>query len=150
VPSVFAIRVLRNDFPQISRELEPAILAATEKAGFDIERIGKSLARVRTGAMKSSIYTVTPHSSGVGGADSGAMAANPNVELFPPAALTQPQQVIVAVGVKYGAVVEYTVAPFMTPAAEVVRPDFERAIRDVLENPGRSGRGGGGFIGRTL
>jgi phage protein, HK97 gp10 family len=89
--------------------MEPLAAAAVSKAVSDVEGHAKDHAPVDTGALKNSIQ----------GRSTGALSGE------------------VGVGVEYGIFQEFgtykmAAQPFMTPAAEEVRPSFEAAMRRIV------------------
>lgn len=99
-----SVSVTSNRLGAIAAKLPGATRALVTKAVFDVEGQAKARAAVDTGAMRNSIQ--------------GQMTGNTSGE--------------VGVGVEYAVYQEYGTAkmpahPFMTPAAEAVRPGFEAA-----------------------
>lgn len=98
-----------NRLPEISAQMEARASQAVAKAAFDVEARAKAVVPVDTGNLRSSIQTET------------------NV-----------LQATVSVGADYGIYVELGTRfmgaqPFMTPAAEIVRPQFIEAMRQLVE-----------------
>lgn len=108
----------------IRRAMEQIIV----KACFDIQAQAMANAPVDTGMLESSIYTMTHRGSSYGeGVTGDTSKLLPEVSA-PPNALTA----YVVVGANYGVYVEYGTShgpaqPYLTPAAEFVRPQFEKA-----------------------
>lgn len=107
----------------LRRAMEQTIV----KTCMDIQAHAMANAPVDTGMLKSSIYTVTHRGSSYGDGVVDESKLLPEVE-SPPNALTA----YVVVGASYGIYVEYgtehgPAQPYLTPAAEFVRPQFERA-----------------------
>ncbi len=104
-----AIRIEYNHLPQISAQMEDRASQVVRKAAFEVEKRAKEVVPVDSGTLKGSIQT---KADGL--------------------------QATVGVGAEYGIYVEmgtYKMAaqPFMTPAAEAVRPAFYEAMRQILE-----------------
>lgn len=105
------ISVTFNRFPEIAEAMPESTKAVVRKAGFDIEGHAKNMVPVDTGALKNSINTEF---------EKGGLTA------------------IVAPHMEYAAFVEYgtrrmSAQPYMTPAAEAVRPSFIAAMKQMLE-----------------
>jgi HK97 gp10 family phage protein len=131
-------RVDFNHFPEYESRLQQAADKMVRKAALDIERLAKQKAPVDTGALRNSIYTVTSTDSDYTAASSSAGKRNQDAEQFPPVEQQPPGQAIVAVGMSYGAYVEYgtrhmAARPYLTPAAETVRPQFLAAMGRLEE-----------------
>jgi HK97 gp10 family phage protein len=106
---VAGVTIKHNNLGTMAANLRPRAHLVVQKTAFDVEARAKEFAAVDTGAMRSSIHAEM----------TGELTAE------------------VGVGVDYAVHVEYGTSraaaqPFMTPAADAVRPDFEAAIRQVL------------------
>lgn len=138
-----SVTVSFNRFPEIAAALPKETDEVVRKAAFDIEARAKDRARVDTGALKSSIYvTLGSGESDYAQAASAAQAANPGVEVLPPADKPQAHEALVGPSVEYGAFVEFGTRntpahPFMIPAAEEVRPAFVEAMKKMLQDLGK-------------
>lgn len=104
------LRVVFNDLPKLENELRANAVAAVRKAAFDIEAAAKLAVPVDTGALKSSIQTWFE----------GDLHA------------------FIAPHMEYGHFVEFgtykmPARPYMTPAAEQVRPHFMGAMRNLIK-----------------
>lgn len=155
------IVITHNRFPEIAAKLPVETDAAVRKAAHDVEGNAKARVPVDTGALKNSIYTKTNKGDAVEGtlnysqakseAEAKAKTKNRNVTFLPEVPTPPEISAIVAVSVEYGAAVEFGRArgfgglaggaeagglgaqPYMTPAAEIVRPAFEAAMKQLLE-----------------
>ncbi len=122
--------VLWNAFPGLALAMHKTVSQLVRKAAFDIETDAKTRVPVDTGFLKNSIYVVThDRSSYDGGGEDAAHQLLPEIER-PPDDLTA----YVAVGAEYAIYVEMGTStnfaqPFLTPAADFVRPEFEEAMR---------------------
>jgi len=128
--------------------LDSARMAAT-KAAFDTEAEAKKEITLQvytgaprdplnppTGAARASIYANVPGKSGYKAAASEAKGRNPKAVLFdevPISKLPSSPEAVVAVGVEYGANIEFgstsrnmPARPYMEPAVNKVMPQFER------------------------
>lgn len=112
------------------------------KTAFDLQGDAKSRiieqGAVDTGSLLNSIYSETPGNSNYSWATGQAKRDNPAAGIVPRIAPANDMQAIVGVGVEHGVYVEYGAAhmparPFMTPAAEAIRPVFENAMRRLLQ-----------------
>lgn len=108
-------RVEVKDFLPRDGEVRKALSAAIRKAAFDVEGRAKVNAPVDTGALRNSIQAK---------AEAGALEAE------------------VVTGIEYAIHQEFgtgrmAAQPFMIPAADAVRPDFEKAVAAVLRQLGR-------------
>lgn len=140
-----------NLLPQVPGALDRSISKVVRKAAFDIQRIAMQNAPVDLGALKGSIYVVTHKSSTYDAAVNAAESANPQVELLPEVERpANDRTAFVAVGVTYGIYQEFGTTkmpahPYLTPAAELVRPQYLDAMRS-LEGLLLSALGGGGSV----
>ncbi len=105
------LTVTSNHFPELARRYPALARAIVQKTGLDIEAAAKMRAPVDTGALRNSI--------------TGAMTGEAEGE--------------VAVGVEYGPYVEFgtrsaSAQPYLTPAVEAARPEFERAVAAALDS----------------
>lgn len=129
------IIVIQDKFPLIAAALPQVVSLLVRKAAFDIQAWAAGAAPVDTGFLKSSIYVVTSDSStyGMGVTDGG-----PNAELLDEVDRPEsPTEAIVAVGANYGLYQEFgtvnmSAQPYLTPAVEAVRPQFEASL-EMLE-----------------
>lgn len=106
------ISVTFNRFPEIAAALPGQTQAVVRKASFDVEGQAKNRVPVDTGALKNSISTE-----------------------FEDGGLTG----IIAPHMEYATFVEFgtrrmSAQPYMTPAAEVVKPAFEAAMKQMLQD----------------
>ena len=139
-----------NLLPESSEALHKAVSKIVRKAAFDIQREAMRNAPVDTGFLKGSIYVVTKGGSTY---DQAAQAQedNPKAELLPE--IAQPpddQTAFVGVGASYGLFQEFGTVnmpaqPYLTPAAELIKPQYEAAMKS-LEGPILSFLGGGGTV----
>lgn len=140
-----------NLLPEVPGALDKAISKVVRKAAFDIQRAAAQNAPVDTGFLKSSIYVVTKGASTYGAAAENASGKNGDAELLPE--IDQPpndRTAYVAVGANYGIYQEFGTVnmpaqPYLTPAAELVRPQYLAAMRS-LEGLLLSNLGGGGNV----
>lgn len=104
------VTITKNNLGRIAANLRPLASQVVRKAAADVEAHAKTLVPVDTGALKASIQTE----------QTGDMSA------------------AVTAGMEYAAVVEYGSArgspaqPYMTPAADAVRPGYVAAIKAVM------------------
>ena len=137
------IRIKLNRLPELKGDLRVKAGQAVRKAALDIEAEAKAHAPVDTGALKNSIYTASAGKSDYSAAASAAHSANPKAQLFPDKGKAGTLRAVVAVGVSYGALIEFggvkrAGTPFMYPAAQKVLPEFEKAIQQLLSKLGQS------------
>lgn len=104
------LRIVFNDLPKLENELRTRAVAAVRKAAFDIEAEAKLKVPVDTGALKNSIQVWFE----------GDLHA------------------FIAPHMEYGHFVEFgtrkmAARPYMTPAAEKVRPDFLGAMQRLIK-----------------
>lgn len=103
-------KLTMNRFPELSAQLQARAEQIVTKAAFDVEAEAKTVVPVDTGNLKNSIQT----------------------------AKVEPLKAIVHTGtVEYAEYVEYGTSrmaaqPYMTPAAEAVRPAYHRAWQELL------------------
>lgn len=134
------IHIVYNKFPELIRKSPEKAKELVKKAAFELEARAKLEAKVDTGFMRNSIYTVTFAGSGYAAAKQAAEAANPDARMIGEVGTPGEYQAFVAVGAEYAIYVEYgtrfmAAQPFMTPAVEQVRKSFERAVKDELVKP---------------
>ncbi len=108
--------------------------AAVKKTAFDIQAGAAQRSAVDTGAQKNSIYVVTADGSTYSDANAAALRANGKSTINGAESLDADDgsEALVAVGVVYGAVNEFTRQPFLTPAVEANRAAFEQAMESLL------------------
>lgn len=144
---------LFNLFPELPELLQRAVARATQKAAFDIQAQAARLAPVDTGFLKSSLYVVTRATSTYAqGADQPPQGAELLPEVERP---RSPTVAYIAVGASYGIYPEFGTVntpaqPYLTPAAELVYPQYLaalKALHDEMEFPIPGGIGGGGASG---
>lgn len=124
-------RVLINRFPEIIAAMPDLVGEIVRKTAFDVQATAAANAKVQTGFMKSSIYTVTDKISTYG---QGVKDGAPGSYLLPPVEPpTDSYTAFVAVGANYGIFVEYGTSkmaaqPFLTPAADQASQSFTSAF----------------------
>lgn len=106
------VSVTFDRFPEIAAALPDRTRAVVRKASFDVEGQAKNRAPVDTGALKNSISTEFE--------DNGLTG-------------------IIAPHVEYATFVEFgtrrmSAQPYMTPAAEAVKPAFVAAMKQMLQD----------------
>ncbi len=104
-----AAKIVFNDLPKLRGELRQRAGAAIRKAAHDIEAGAKNVVPVDTGNLKNSIQTTME----------GDLTA------------------VVGTHVEYAPYVEYgtrrmAARPYLGPAAELVRPSLEAAMKELL------------------
>ncbi len=123
---------------KLRQELIPLAAAVIDKTAFDIEGKAKDYTPIKTGALRSSIYTVTSRESGEAGAHRAARIDNPAVELE---TIPEPRQKLLArvgpsanyaIYVHWGTVKMRYSRPFLLLAVEDFRPYFQRAWNAML------------------
>ncbi len=97
---------------------------AVRKTAFQIETDAKILAAVDTGAMRSSVHTVTSKGSNASTNLALAQGLRPGVEVAEAPPVTRLGLAYVGVGVEYGIFVEFgtyktSAQPFIVPAVEM-------------------------------
>ena len=102
-------RLTMNRLPELSGMIQARAEQIVSKATFDVEAEAKTVVPVDTGNLKNSI------------------TAN----------LVKPLEGVVSTGVEYAEYVEYGTSkmaaqPYMTPAAETVKPAWHAAWRQLL------------------
>lgn len=128
------IEVISDAFPEIAAALPGIVGQLVRKAAFDIQAWAAAAAPVDTGFLKSSIYVVTKDSSTYGqGVTNPPEGAEMLDEVSAPGS---PTEAIVAVGASYGVYVEFgtvfmNAQPYLTPAAEAVRPMFIASLETL-------------------
>lgn len=115
---------------------------AVRKTAFKIESDAKTFTPVDTGALRASIYTVTPRTSTYSSATASARGLNPDFRATVEIQAKQELLAYVAVGASYGVFVEYgtrrmPARPFLTPAADMNKAFFNKEIRDALRRSWR-------------
>ena len=102
-------RLTMNRLPQLSAMLQARAEQIVSKTVYDVEAQAKTVVPVDTGNLKKSISTE----------------------------LVKPLEGVVSTGVEYAEYVEYGTSkmaaqPYMTPAAETVKPAWHAAWRQLL------------------
>lgn len=103
------IVITHNRFPVIAAALPVLTSAAVRKAALDVEAYAKTIVPVDTGALKNSITTEFE------GDFSATVAPHTEYDVY------------VEFGTRH-----MSAQPYMTPAAEVVRPAFIDAMEQLL------------------
>lgn len=141
------VSITFNRFPEIAAALPEKTDIVVRKTAFDVEGQAKMRAAVDTGALKSSIYvTLGNGESTYGQAVADALSANPNAGIVPEFPKPPEHEAVIGPSVDYGVHVEYGTSrmsgqPFMIPAAEVLRPAFIAAMKQMLQEvAAREGR----------
>lgn len=103
--------VKHNKLGRIAAHLKPLASQVVRKAALDVEAHAKTLVPVDTGALSNSIQAET----------TGDLSA------------------VVAAGMEYAPYVEYGTShgpaqPYLTPAADAVRPGFIAAVKAMLDD----------------
>lgn len=128
------IEVIYDRFPEIAAALPKVVSGIVRKAAFDLAAWAMATAPVDTGFLKSSIYVVTHESSTYGlGVTSPPKDAYLLDEVPQP---ESPTEAIIAVGANYGVYQEFGTVhmgaqPYLTPAAEAIRPAFLAALESL-------------------
>jgi len=123
------IKLDTKELDRIAKQLNIRREAVGRRMAFQIEKEAKQLAAHDTGAMESSIYTVTTRSDGYSAAAAAAKSANPGVTTSPHP--TPKGNIIANVGpsVDYAEYQEFGTSkmaahPFLTPAVEKVAQKY--------------------------
>ena len=128
------IVTLFNRLPEIAPLLQVVVGRLVRKSAFDIQALAAVLAPVDLGALKSSIYVVTKDSSDYETHAAAAQSIRPDATVLPEVeAPKSPTLAIVAVVMDYGIYQEFGTVyqpaqPYLTPAAEIVKPQFMAAL----------------------
>jgi len=138
-----------NHFRRLTDESVKQVEKVIRKTAFDIEREAKILAPVDTGFLRASIYTLTYRGGSMKRAHRQSLGRIARTfrqigkvidpgEFLEADSPDNPFESLVAVGAEYGEYLEYgtlrsRAQPFMTPASESVRPQFERDMKKALE-----------------
>lgn len=136
--------------PELAVKLEETVSKIVRKTAFDIQAMAQVAAPFDTGFLKNSIYCEVN-----GGANehpySSVMApVKEGQELLPEVDKpSKPTEAIVAVAANYGIYLEYGTVhgparPYLTPAAEAMKVQFEHAMRHLEEAMAKGSNGGGG------
>lgn len=134
------VTVLSNRLPQMGANMAARVSQAVRKSAFDIEARAKSLAPVDTGNLKNTIKTDI-----AGDGLSAEVTANADyaahVEYGTRPHVIRPKNASM-LAFKIGGVTVFAkevnhpgtaAQPFMTPAAEQVRPAFIAAVKQAVE-----------------
>ncbi len=152
MPRFGELIVVYDILPEVALRMEEALDDIIRKSAFDIEARAKAKAPVQFGFLKSSIYVRTHHESTYG--DAGQEGDGTGV-MLPEVEQPEKHHAVIAVGANYGIYQEFGTVhmpahPYLTPAAEEVRPEFEAALHLLeahmakVSAPGGSGGAGGG------
>ena len=138
--------IIYNLLPEFAAQLEETVSKVVRKTAFDIQALAQANAPVDTGFLKNSIYTVMEGHSGYSNIEPPEKEGQellPEVE--PP---HEKAAAIVAVGANYGIYQEFGSSrmpahPYLTPAAELVKPYFLEALSHLEEAMAANATGGG-------
>lgn len=127
------IVVVYNILPEVAERMEQALSQIVRKTAFDLQAMAQTAAPVDTGFLKNSIYVVTDDKSTY---SNNASPSKAGQELLPEVERPEKNHAVVAVGANYGAYVEYGTVhgppqPYLTPAVEMMRPEFIRALETL-------------------
>ncbi len=136
MPAFGEMIIVYDLLPEIAEKLDKALDEAVRKAAFDIQ--GKAQAiitangQVDTGFMKNSVYVVTHDESTY----NDVQAPEEGQELLPQVEKPKAHEAVIAVGASYGVYQEFgtmhqPARPYLTPAAEFVRPQFIHALEKM-------------------
>jgi len=121
------MRVVYNHLPELEAAMKAALSEITRKAALDVEAGAKERAKVKSGFMRNSIYTVTHEESTYG---QGTGEIPKGASLLPEIDRAENEQTAyVAVGANYGIYVEMGTSkmaaqPYLIPAADAARPGY--------------------------
>ena len=106
------VTIAKNLLPKLTEQMHQKAARAVAKAAFDIQALARDEAPVDTGKLRNSIMVSYP--------DPDDLHAT------------------VGTGVEYAGYVEWGTVhmpahPYMTPAAEVVRPQFQKAMMQIVK-----------------
>ena len=127
--SDFSIRLDTTELDRVAKKLDINRKRLAKRIAFEVENEAKQFAKVVTGAMMNSIYTVTQDTDGYSRAASAAKAKNPDANIVQ---IPKPYgEVLARVGpcVDYGEFVEFGTSrmgaqPYLTPAVEKVAQEY--------------------------
>ena len=125
-----------NHFNELADAFHTAISQTVRKAAFDVQAAAATGAPVDTGFLRNSIYVETATDSTYG---QGAGSPPKDSSLVPE--VEKPEDDLTAyigVGASYGVYVEMGTVhmpahPYLAPAVEQVRPNFEKALSKIEE-----------------
>ncbi len=131
-----------RELERIQRELIPKARAVVDKTAFDVQARAANNAPIETGALASSIYTVTERSNGHATAVAAARARNPKGKVV---SIPTPQNDLeanVGPSMEYGIYQELGTArmpaqPFLIPAIEKIRPYWRKAWKAMFKGFGK-------------
>lgn len=124
--------IIYDLLPEIAEKLDKALDEAVRKAAFDIQGKAQAKAPVDTGFLKNSVYVVTHNESTY----HDVQEPEEGQELLPEVGTPKEHEAVIAVGASYGVYVEFgsehgPAQPYLTPAAEEVRPQFTAALEKM-------------------
>ena len=125
-----------NHFKLLAEQEHRAVVAIVKVTTFNVEHRTKANAKVKTGYMKSTVYSDVEGESDYG---QGSIQAPAGAELLPHEQHERDTQGIVGVGASYGIYVEMGTSrapaqPFLVPAMEAERADFVHALSRIEEH----------------
>ena|SRR5579885_853141 len=131
-----------NHFNELADAFHTALSQVVRKAAFDVQAAAATAAPVDTGFLRNSIYVETATDSTYG---QGASSPPEGASLLPE--IEKPEDDLTAyigVGANYGIYQEmgtrYMPAhPYLAPAVEQVRPNFESALGKIEEKMQEAG-----------
>ncbi len=152
MPRIGKVEIVADRRVEVRREMAGALDRAIRKACLDIEAEAKQnvtdVQAIDTGALRASIYAITPGANHYGeaaaaaaaaAAEPGAHSGKPNTTFRMLSAMdVKPGEGVVAVGAEYAAHVEYGTVhvparPFFNRAAIYVLRHFDKYVREELK-----------------
>ena len=140
----FKLIIRSNQLPDLTPKMRQMLGQVVRKCAFDLEADAKAGAPVDTGALRNSIHVGTANTSTYEAAATAVRSINPKAKLFPPLPNPPIMSAFVAVGVEYGAYLEYgtvraTAQPFFIPAVDRMRPIFIKRCAEAVRRAAAGG-----------
>ncbi len=131
-----------NHFGELADAFHTALSQVVRKAAFDVQAAAATGAPVDTGFLRNSIYVETASDSTYG---QGASSPPKDAYLLPE--IEKPEDDLTAyigVGANYGiyqemGTVHMPAHPYLAPAVEQVRPNFEKVLSKIEEKMREAG-----------
>lgn len=134
-----SVKVEFNHFDEILAQLLKDVDTQVDKSATDIAHAAQSMAHVRSGGTRASVYVVTPLQNTYGEAAGEASSLSPKTPLLPQEAPEGEHGAVVSAADSASVYEEMgtrnmAAIPFLTPAAEGYSAQYVQNMQGVIDN----------------